>query len=268
MSTAGRAVVFAGATVVISMLGLLLVGSGWLGGMGIGVSATVLATMVTSMTLLPALLGIAHRGSRSPAGEGLLAASSFAVAICSAPGSAGPAGRRGRGPRRRSPWRSSRFVPALRVRGAPPGGQAGRGDPRRTGGAGRSSSGPGLWLGGRGHPRRARAPVLGMRLGWADEGNFPRTPTPARPTTCSPRASATASTGPSSVTAVHGTRHGRRPHRRAAPHPRHDTGRRRRHPAGRRRPDRPTRLRDDPDPDTRPRRTRPPPSSSAPCATT
>ena len=43
----------------ITMLGLLLVGLGWLAGMGVGVSMTVLATMITSVTLLPALLSLA-----------------------------------------------------------------------------------------------------------------------------------------------------------------------------------------------------------------
>ncbi len=38
------------------------------------------------------------------------------------------------------------------------------------------------------------APALGMRLGFADAGNTPRTPRPGRRTTCSPRASAPAST--------------------------------------------------------------------------
>ena len=59
MESAGRAVVFAGTTVMISMLGLLLVGIASVGGMGVAVSVTVLATMVTSTVLLPALLGFA-----------------------------------------------------------------------------------------------------------------------------------------------------------------------------------------------------------------
>ena len=84
MSTAGRAVAFAGATVVISMLGLVLVGLGWLSGMGIGVSATVLATMVTSATLLPALLGLTHRRLEVTRWRGLLAAGAVAVALLGA----------------------------------------------------------------------------------------------------------------------------------------------------------------------------------------
>ena len=37
-------------------------------------------------------------------------------------------------------------------------------------------------------------PVLGLRLGFSDEGNYPEAPTPGRPTTCWPRASGPAST--------------------------------------------------------------------------
>jgi RND superfamily putative drug exporter len=81
MDTAGRAVVFAGTTVVISMLGLLLVGIGWVAGMGIGVSITVLATMLTSTTLLPALLGLAHERVEVTRWRGLIAAGFAAVAL-------------------------------------------------------------------------------------------------------------------------------------------------------------------------------------------
>jgi putative drug exporter of the RND superfamily len=81
MESAGRAVVFAGTTVMISMLGLLLVGIGWIGGMGIGVSATVLATMLTSMTLLPALLGFAQERVELSRWRGLIAAGFVAVAL-------------------------------------------------------------------------------------------------------------------------------------------------------------------------------------------
>jgi putative drug exporter of the RND superfamily len=81
MNTAGRAVVFAGVTVVVSMLGLLLVGIGMLSGMGLGVSATVLATMFTSMTLLPALLAMAGPRLEVTRWRGLIAAVATAVAI-------------------------------------------------------------------------------------------------------------------------------------------------------------------------------------------
>ncbi|MDH3681374.1 MAG: MMPL family transporter [Acidimicrobiia bacterium] len=81
MDTAGRAVIFAGVTVVISMLGLLLIGLGWLSGMGIGVSVTVLATMITSVTLLPALLGLASDRLEVTRWRGLIMAGFVAVAL-------------------------------------------------------------------------------------------------------------------------------------------------------------------------------------------
>lgn len=54
--TAGRAVLFAGCTVIIALLGLYVLGLGALQGIALGVAATVMMTMVASMTLLPALL--------------------------------------------------------------------------------------------------------------------------------------------------------------------------------------------------------------------
>lgn len=57
LDTAGRAVLFAGATVVISLCGLLLMGVDFIRGLGIGAAVTVLVMMVISVTFLPALLG-------------------------------------------------------------------------------------------------------------------------------------------------------------------------------------------------------------------
>ncbi len=57
--TAARAVLFAGTTVVISLLGMLLMGLSFITGLGIGASITVLVTMLASVTLLPAFLGFA-----------------------------------------------------------------------------------------------------------------------------------------------------------------------------------------------------------------
>ncbi len=81
MGSAGRAVMFAGLTVVISMLGLLLIGIGWIGGMGIAISVTVLTTMFSSMTLLPALLGWAGDRVEVTRWRGLIAAGFAAVAL-------------------------------------------------------------------------------------------------------------------------------------------------------------------------------------------
>ena len=56
LDTAGRSVMFAGCTVVIALLGLLALGLGSLQGVALGVTLTVLTTMLAAVTLLPALL--------------------------------------------------------------------------------------------------------------------------------------------------------------------------------------------------------------------
>jgi len=61
LDTAGRAVLFAGTTVVISLLGMLLIGIGFVGGLGVGAASVVAVTMIASITLLPALLGFVGR---------------------------------------------------------------------------------------------------------------------------------------------------------------------------------------------------------------
>ncbi|MEA3019793.1 MAG: putative drug exporter of the superfamily [Actinomycetota bacterium] len=61
VNTAGRAVLFAGATVVIALLGLMLMGLSFLYGLAVSVSLTVLIMMVLSITLLPAMLGFVGR---------------------------------------------------------------------------------------------------------------------------------------------------------------------------------------------------------------
>jgi RND superfamily putative drug exporter len=53
--------VFAGCTVVISLLGLFLMGVDFVNGMALGTSITVGIVMVASITLLPAMLGFAGR---------------------------------------------------------------------------------------------------------------------------------------------------------------------------------------------------------------
>ncbi len=57
LDTAGRAVLFAGITVVISLLGMLLIGITFTGGLGVAAAGVVAVTMIASVTLLPALLG-------------------------------------------------------------------------------------------------------------------------------------------------------------------------------------------------------------------
>jgi RND superfamily putative drug exporter len=84
MDTAGRSVVFAGATVVISLLGMLLMGIGFIGGLGITASLTVAATVIASITLLPALLGFAGENIERTRWRGLIAAGFVALALVGA----------------------------------------------------------------------------------------------------------------------------------------------------------------------------------------
>ncbi|MET0524744.1 MAG: MMPL family transporter [Nocardioides sp.] len=58
LDTAGRSVLFAGATVVIALLGLYTLDLGSLEGVALSVTLTVLMTMVASLVLLPSLLTI------------------------------------------------------------------------------------------------------------------------------------------------------------------------------------------------------------------
>jgi RND superfamily putative drug exporter len=59
--TAGRAVVFAGSTVVVSIFGLVLMGRDYLWGVALATSLAVTVVVIASVTLLPALLGFAGR---------------------------------------------------------------------------------------------------------------------------------------------------------------------------------------------------------------
>ena len=194
IDTSGRAVAFAGLTVVISLLGMLLMGIELVTGLGIGAAVVVVVTMVA----------VAHAAPR-------------AARLRRAPGRGHPlAGPDRRRPRRRRPRRRRPEVPPPHARhparhraagaqlrrrpaaqgGAPPGAQAAPSDTlsyrwsrviqhhpwismlgqRRRAAAAR-------------HPRARPAPRLLRR-----RATTPPTPPPARPTTCWPRASARAST--------------------------------------------------------------------------
>jgi len=56
LNTSGRAVLFAGSTVCIALLGMLILGLSFLNGVAISASLAVLVTMLASVTLLPSLL--------------------------------------------------------------------------------------------------------------------------------------------------------------------------------------------------------------------
>ena len=171
MDTAGRAVIFAGVTVVVSLLGLLLIGIGWVAGLGIGVAVTVLVTMITSILLLPALLGFARDRVEVSRWRGLIVAGFIAIAL----------------------FGIGSGVPALSAVGA---GLAGltmlvsiavrplrREVPRRAPKPVRETLAyrwsrtiqrrPWLWVvTGTVVLLALAAPVLGLRLGFSDEGNY------------------------------------------------------------------------------------------------
>jgi len=61
VDTAGRAVLFAGITVIIALLGMMLLGLSFLYGVAMAAALAVLMTMTAALTLLPVLLTIAGR---------------------------------------------------------------------------------------------------------------------------------------------------------------------------------------------------------------
>ena len=58
LNTSGRAVLFAGATVIVALLGLFVLGVSFLNGVAVASAIVVLTTMTAAVTLIPALLGI------------------------------------------------------------------------------------------------------------------------------------------------------------------------------------------------------------------
>ncbi|GAA4895838.1 MMPL family transporter [Tessaracoccus lubricantis] len=65
VATAGGAVLFAGLTVVIALLGLLTLGMGFVSTMAVTAAVTVILAIALSLTALPALLGLLGRGRRA-----------------------------------------------------------------------------------------------------------------------------------------------------------------------------------------------------------
>jgi RND superfamily putative drug exporter len=58
LDTSGRAVLFAGITVCIALLGILVLGVSFLNGLAVACALTVVFTVAAAVTLLPALLGV------------------------------------------------------------------------------------------------------------------------------------------------------------------------------------------------------------------
>ncbi len=81
IDTAGRAVAFAGITVVISLLGMLVMQISFVSGLAIGAALVVFMTMVAALTLLPALLGFAGGRVELTRWRGLISAALLAVGL-------------------------------------------------------------------------------------------------------------------------------------------------------------------------------------------
>ena len=77
LCTSGRA----GTTVVISLMGMLIMQLAFVSGLAIGAAVVVLMTMIASLTLLPALLGFAGSRIELTRWRGLIAAGLVALAL-------------------------------------------------------------------------------------------------------------------------------------------------------------------------------------------
>ena len=153
IATAGSAVVFAGATVVIALVGLLVVNIPFLTVMGLAAAGTVAIAVLIALTLLPALLGFAGERMRRV--------------------------NRVLGQRRRAQPREGHDAGRPLGRASSPGSRS-RSSPSA------SSACVAIAVPG---PRHEARPAR-------TAARSPRATPSARPTTCSPRASAPASTGP------------------------------------------------------------------------
>ena len=172
MDTAGRAVIFAGITVVISLLGMLLMGIPLVAGVGLGASVTVLLTMISSLTLVPALLALAQERIEVTRWRGLVAAGLVAVALLGAGIGFAPLAAGG------AILAAATLLVSFAVR------PLRRQVPRRSAKPVRDTAAyrwsriiqrnPWLWLAvGTVALLTLASPILGLRLGVADESNHP-----------------------------------------------------------------------------------------------
>lgn len=81
IDTAGRSVLFAGMTVVISLLGMLIMGISFVNGMALGSAVVVAVTMLASVTLLPALLGFAGANMEVTKWRGVIASGLVSIGL-------------------------------------------------------------------------------------------------------------------------------------------------------------------------------------------
>ena len=63
--TSGAAIVVAGSTVAVSVLGLYISGVGFVGALGLAAALVVVVTMISALTLVPAFMGLVREGVRS-----------------------------------------------------------------------------------------------------------------------------------------------------------------------------------------------------------
>ena len=63
--TSGAAIVVAGSTVAVSVLGLYISGVGFVGALGLAAALVVVVTMVSALTLVPAFMGLVREGVRA-----------------------------------------------------------------------------------------------------------------------------------------------------------------------------------------------------------
>jgi putative drug exporter of the RND superfamily len=84
MDTAGRAVTFAGITVVISLMGMLIMQLPFVSGLAVGAAVVVFMTLIASLTLLPALLGFVGERVEITRWRGLIGAGFIALGLVGA----------------------------------------------------------------------------------------------------------------------------------------------------------------------------------------
>jgi RND superfamily putative drug exporter len=90
MDTAGRSVLFAGCTVVISLLSMMLIGVRFVQGLAVSSASVVAVTVIASLTLLPALLAFAGERVELTRRRGLIAAGLAALGLLAAGFKLGP----------------------------------------------------------------------------------------------------------------------------------------------------------------------------------
>jgi RND superfamily putative drug exporter len=63
--TSGAAIIVAGSTVAVSVLGLYISGVGFVGALGLAAALVVVVTMISALTLVPAFMGLVREGVRA-----------------------------------------------------------------------------------------------------------------------------------------------------------------------------------------------------------